>query len=691
MSVEDIDFLYQNSVTEDIIILVDSDKRDKMVWHEPNDFQIDFVQPFKLVHGVDILDVNIPRTMYSVESHNNILNFQQGTGIDWSDRTTYLQNECDVRDYTLQELINELNITTGNLYLNHIAVTADTTSTNENRKSILVFTNSDNPPKPFIFDMTHSTIANILGFDEIASSTKPHLYTNFSSLNTSLNNPRLFASIPINKRTYEVTETRSTQSSSTISLHTSNNLVQELRFHDTVVLDDMELMDDLQMFTNVSHTIGDAEDKYDGFFINGVTIDYEPSSYSVQHDDLIFQTNDGTDVVVPVTTVEPRLKIQYYRVDLTNTSEDIASLLTNHRTNINTLQSSSLSTALLTNATLVSPTLFLTRDTITHTYTFQINDNNYNENVFNLVPIEPFANIAYFMRVEFDIVDYRQQFIEQNQTIIDDYIQKYQHVFDMSRVDDYINTEFLKSAQCLLKTKKSMSSTNVSAYDANLDLTTSVSGVLSSMYNISYVDGFRLISPGLVKLMGERYVTIHCDNIEDHLRGSNMFNDYSPGMALVNLGVVGHSYQRMDFVSVKYKRFHPIGKLNNLRFTVKRPDNLPYDFKGANWHMLLSIKYYVPRMKKAFTRSSLNPNYNYDYMKYANKYINKYNTDGDSDNEDENHEESSPVNRHGHRFDPSRYLKKERELQQQLTYENESSSSTEEDYTSNDNNSSEDE
>ena len=678
MSVEDIDFLYQNSVTEDIIILVDSDKRDKMVWHEPNDFQIDFIEPFKLVCGVDILDINIPRTMYSIESHNNVLNFQQGTGVDWSDLTSYLHNECDVRDYTLQELINELNLTSGKLHLNNIVVSADV-STNENRKSVLVFTNADNPPKPFIFDMTHSTIANILGFDEIASSTKPHLYTNFSDLNTALNNHRLFASIPINKRTYELTETRSTQSSSTISLHTSNNLVQELRFHDTVILDDMELVDDVQMFANVSHAIGDAEDKYDGFYIHGMTLDYDPSSISVQHNDLIFQTNNGVDVIVPITSIEPRLKVQYYRVDLTTSSGDIASLLNNHRTNINTLQSSSLSTALLTNATLVSPTLFLTRDTITHTYTFQINDNNYNNNVFNLVPIEPLANISYFMRVEYDITDYRQQFLNQNQTIINDYIQKYEGVFDMSRVDEYINTEFLNKAHCALKMKDSMSSTYVSAYDSDLSLTTTTQGSVSSIYNISYIDNFRLTAPGLVKLMGERYVTVHCDNIENHLRGSNMFNDYSPGMAVVNLGVVGYSHQRMDFFSVKYKRFHPIGKLNNLRFMVKRSGNLPYDLKGVNWHMLLSIKYYVPRMKSTFTRSSLNPNYDYDYMKYANKYINKYNT-GDSDNDDI---DASHGNQHEHRFDPSQYLKKERELQQQFKYENESTSSSE-DYSSND-------
>ena len=51
MPIEDLDYLYKNSVKENIIILVDSAKRDKHIWASPNTFQISFNEPFKYVYG----------------------------------------------------------------------------------------------------------------------------------------------------------------------------------------------------------------------------------------------------------------------------------------------------------------------------------------------------------------------------------------------------------------------------------------------------------------------------------------------------------------------------------------------------------------------------------------------------------------------------------------------------------------
>jgi hypothetical protein len=154
----------------------------------------------------------------------------------------------------------------------------------------------------------------------------------------------------------------------------------------------------------------------------------------------------------------------------------------------------------------------------------------------------------------------------------------------------------------------------------------------SIKYNIIYVSKFLLKSPGIIELYGERYVTIHCDEIENHLRGSLMYNNYSPGMALVNMGVQGYSQSRNDFYGVTYKEFHPIGKLNNLKFSVKRPDGELYDFKNINWHMLLSIKYYVPKNTRKFSTSTLNPNYVSNFLKYQLDR-DALNRDSDTDSE----------------------------------------------------------
>jgi hypothetical protein len=178
------------------------------------------------------------------------------------------------------------------------------------------------------------------------------------------------------------------------------------------------------------------------------------------------------------------------------------------------------------------------------------------------------------------------------------------------------------------------------------DILNNFSGI---KYKVDHFSSFSITSPGIIQLYGERYVTIHCDNIESHLRGSMMYNDYSPGLALINLGVTGYSESRNDFVSVKYKEFHPIGKLNNLKFSVKTSENNLYDFKNVNWHMLLAVKYYVPKKMFKFEHSVLNPNYNQNFLEYktnmdaVTKQAEKFDTDV-NDSDDEGDDPSSDTN-----------------------------------------------
>ena len=116
-----------------------------------------------------------------------------------------------------------------------------------------------------------------------------------------------------------------------------------------------------------------------------------------------------------------------------------------------------------------------------------------------------------------------------------------------------------------------------------------------------------------------------------------MVKNYSHGLLMVNLGVQGFSENRIDVVSVKYKDFHPIGKLTGLKFTLKTPDGMLYDLKGVNWHMLVSVKYYVPKKISTFETSILNPNYNYNFIQYQidKKELHESSSSEDDISEDE--------------------------------------------------------
>lgn len=168
-------------------------------------------------------------------------------------------------------------------------------------------------------------------------------------------------------------------------------------------------------------------------------------------------------------------------------------------------------------------------------------------------------------------------------------------------------------------------------------------------------DVWRLDTPGIINLIGERYVKLRCPEIEDFL--NPMAGDrFGTGFGIFKLaGRNEVSHIRFDFVSVKNKKIHPIGKLGRLTFRFERPDGNLYDFKGVDHHMLINIKIWVPTQKLEFKGSVLNEEYNPDIRAYLNhQYVDPdpaMRGGGDSslaagifgNEEDEDEEDDDPV------------------------------------------------
>ena len=461
MSIEDLDYLYENSVKENIIILVDSAKRNRDFWLEPNEFQIDFIEPFKFVYGVEILDLNIPRTVYGIDKNNNSLSIYKlsTTGI-YVNKVIILES----RDYTISELIDNLN---GPDNLEEIFVKCQISmdsAVDENRKSILEFVCTsdvgnfgENYPKPFYIDIQGSSMGSTLGFDSISQSIVSESYV-------------CLPSFPW--------------------LHGRNTN----EFSDNIY--------------GIKYIFGCKPTDYSTF---GPT-----TLYKTDDNRFVFNTEieheyyvSKIQAVISDTNVQQTINLAIYELE-----EDELTLK-----------------------------YTITLDKITSdTYVFELDTSN-QAFIFDTLQIVGKANVAWVITCD--------------------------------------------------------------SYD-----------ILNCQLSYNNFSKFTLISPGIVTLLGDRYVTIHCDEIENHLKGSMMFNTYSPGMAMVNLGVLGYSQTRNDFYTVTYKEFHPIGKLNNLKISVKNPKGDLYNFRNVNWHMLICIKFYVPKQKKTFTRSILNPNYDLNYVNY---------------------------------------------------------------------------
>jgi hypothetical protein len=150
----------------------------------------------------------------------------------------------------------------------------------------------------------------------------------------------------------------------------------------------------------------------------------------------------------------------------------------------------------------------------------------------------------------------------------------------------------------------------------------------------SSINQYKIVSPGLISLLGERFAILRIKEIENHLYSSYAYMSMTPGIGMFKMASSfgGITNLRFDYTTVIHKPFHPIGKLSRLSIRFETSKGELYDFKGVNHQLLFNIKYYVPARKEKFTKSILNPNYNPDIMKYM---IENRNIEDKEDSDDE--------------------------------------------------------
>eukprot|EP00798_Chlamydomonas_sp_ICE-L_P009114 gene9114-16236_t len=155
--------------------------------------------------------------------------------------------------------------------------------------------------------------------------------------------------------------------------------------------------------------------------------------------------------------------------------------------------------------------------------------------------------------------------------------------------------------------------------------------------------------PGVVNLLGVRYLTMRCPEIESHLLGSIGFGNADVGLGIFKIPSPYETANlKFDFFNFVKKPFHPIGKLTKLSIRFEREPNVLYDFRGLNHHILVTLKYYVPAMNNDLTNTTpiLNPNYNPDFLKYIVEREEVLNDDEDDDDDYEDVTQESLLERY---------------------------------------------
>lgn len=145
-------------------------------------------------------------------------------------------------------------------------------------------------------------------------------------------------------------------------------------------------------------------------------------------------------------------------------------------------------------------------------------------------------------------------------------------------------------------------------------------------------------APGIVDLIGEKYVTLHCPEIEEHSTLSLSYSKYNLGLARFKLGIVGYNDENISINRTPLREFHPIGKFPKMSLIFRTQKGELYDFKGVNHNITFCVHYYEARSNREFGTSILNPNYNANMLEYM------YSVDEQDDEEDSDDEELSTDN-----------------------------------------------
>lgn len=691
MPIEDIDYLYQNSIKENIIILIDSSKRNKSIYPDAAEFQVDFIEPFHFVYGIEVLDTTIPRTMFMVEEYNNLLKYRYGFNLlsnnvdnefrlipqDFSSAEVFYQrfNEQLVSKQIAFEIDNYDNIFDNSL--------------NEQRKK------SDYPitrlisSYPFFLDMKNSTMYNVLGFDQYPHSSDQHkyliltnvinsytpfikqlpfqhkntfAYTNHISFtnrtevstfnldeNDNYDSLNTFTFIYRHKQEYsigtfmnylnlELTKTNIYGDNASVSISMRNITTNKIVF--------TGLSNDLfnKTVSNISFPYGETTNFFstipNTYFILDVDHEYEImienvflSKYDME--DIKFVIQIGYSYFVDLTNLDLTNDKLFFSKPIYNTNETETfihvtndtteylptDLLVPYSFDLDMADTSDLldffkgNFAIYPTFTIKSISIKVLTDlTVDKNDVFILTLTKINKNTLE----EVFLGSLHMKYHTIDNVSYLTSINENVETSILSYIDfGISNDFEESNYIDNIRINF-KLVSCTKTVQLIGDAVNGLNYDLGF----------------VFFKEFGIVSPGMLNLASENYIILRCEEIENHLRGSYDVKDHSPGLGVLNIDVQGYASGRTEFFSVNYKEFHPIGKLNKLKFRFERKsDGQLYNFKNVDLHFIMTIKFLRPKQKNLFEKSSLNPNYNPNYLGYFNKTLqDQY--DDESSNED---------------------------------------------------------
>jgi len=619
MSIEDINYLKNNSIKQNYTFLIDSTDRDRDKFPNPNKYVVEFTVPFKNVIGMEIIDASIPRTMYNIDVENNLIYYYLGTneednviknGVTEKIACNLIKYNCSYIDsYTLLEnsgyieLSNNINIY--NIYANYVNTYGNETLIGGNELGIT-----------YSFKVKAEAIYNY-------DYSKDNTYCIFSFGYYHLWN-----------------QTNTNYTAMTVNvLKIIEGELYDIQFiiGDGTIEGDKNIIANVDLSEEVHICWTILENKWNIYISNNSLSLNIVQQFTVKKtikNVFYIKKYIGRSLSAPITLNKTGNNYKGYWNDGAKMYiKDFKIYNRELKTN---------EIALCRNNTIIKG--------LTIWYKLYDNDNdtkNYGENeyinyidIFNKISIDTGdytlkTFLLNYEEKEDSEIGFKKHSEPAELTNLIDIYSRLPFILDMERSTIYENLGFdlYNSINPLYINDryqyKSIYNTDRRMYKMfHSIINTKLTKVID---NIEF-DKNIITSPGIVYLIGNKYIVLKCPEIEEHLFGSLSYSKYSLGLAKFRVDNVGINSERLAITKLPIREFHPIGKLSRISLRFETNKGLLYDFKGVNHNIVFAIYYYEPKQNKFPEGSILNPEYKMNYIDY--QYYQEE-IEGDSDDENE--------------------------------------------------------
>jgi len=617
MSIEDINYMKDNSIKQAYTFIIDSSDRDRNVYPDPNNYVINFSTPFKNVIGMEIIDASIPRAMYTVDVDNNELYYYVGRD-DTVDADEIIINGMQIDNNANLKLSNngakiikdDNNILSSNLLIEEGGYAILNNSINLYN----IYNNENNiggNSKGITFNiMFKPTIANTESLFSIINFSYNHIYFD-DNIDASYNNIKI-----------DIQKTNTINYTLVFSIG-----AQEIR---------KEILLDNNKYINLYWTITDTV-----WYLYIVANSIIKEEFPIANTYAIYNVFYTSKYIGKNWTGTNNLRIKHFKIFNTYMNEvDIVSDI-----NINYVNPSNNLTIWYDmqaeqnkevankgyNAKINYKDIFKKITIIPGDYNFntfitkydELRKNNNIEFIFNETTSPPsLSNLIDIISKEPLIIDMKRSTLAENLG------------FDLYPTENNDRYTYKKYKLYNNELEKA------DAYEGEMDkmFQSRIRNEQDKYYNneIGLINGNYIItSPGIVYFIGNKYIIMRCPEIEEHLYRSLSYSKYSLGLAKFRVDSIGINNEKLSITKIPVREFHPIGKLSRITLRFETNKGLLYDFKGINHNIIFAIFYYEPMQKNIPTNSILNPSYKMNYIDYQYKQEEIEGDSSDGDNEDE--------------------------------------------------------